>query len=110
MKYIKKFNESILDNYYYAWKVDGKKAAALALGMGSLYNHSYNPNAEYTQNYKTDEISFISIKDIDADEDADAGGLVVEDERVIIPYSTMDKTTIIGVYDKKYIDSIVKYT
>lgn len=36
-------------------------------------------------------------------------GIVVEDERVIMTYSTWDRTTRIGVYDKKYIDSIVKY-
>ena len=36
--------------------------------------------------------------------------IVVEDERVLINYSTWDRTTQIGIYDKKYIDSIVKYT
>ena len=36
--------------------------------------------------------------------------IVVEDERVFINYSTWDRTTKIGVYNKKYIDSIVKYT
>ena len=36
--------------------------------------------------------------------------ILVEDERVLINYSTWDRTTIIGVYDKTYIDSIVKYT
>ena len=35
--------------------------------------------------------------------------IVVEDERVLINYSTWDRTTRIGIYDKKYIDSIVKY-
>jgi tetratricopeptide (TPR) repeat protein len=35
--------------------------------------------------------------------------ILVEDERVLINYSTWDRTTRIGVYDKKYIDSIVKY-
>jgi tetratricopeptide (TPR) repeat protein len=35
--------------------------------------------------------------------------IIVEDERVIINYSTWDRTTRIGIYDKKYIDSIVKY-
>jgi hypothetical protein len=35
--------------------------------------------------------------------------IVVEDEQVIMNYSTWDRTTRIGVYDKKYIDSIVKY-
>jgi len=36
-------------------------------------------------------------------------GLIVEHNRVIINYSTWDRTTRIGVYDKKYIDSMVKY-
>jgi len=36
--------------------------------------------------------------------------IVVEDERVLINYSNWDRTTRVGVYDKKYIDSIVKYT
>lgn len=36
--------------------------------------------------------------------------IIVEDERVLINYSTWDKTTRIGIYDKKYIDSIVKYS
>ena len=35
--------------------------------------------------------------------------IVVEEEHVLINYSTWDRTTRIGVYDKKYIDSIVKY-
>lgn len=35
--------------------------------------------------------------------------ILVEDERVLINYSNWDRTTRIGVYDKKYIDSIVKY-
>jgi hypothetical protein len=36
--------------------------------------------------------------------------ILVEDERVLINYSTWDETTRIGIYDKKYINSIVKYT
>ena len=35
--------------------------------------------------------------------------IIVEDDRVIINYSNWDRTTRIGVYDKKYIDSIVNY-
>jgi tetratricopeptide (TPR) repeat protein len=35
--------------------------------------------------------------------------IVIEDERVLVNYSTWDRTTRIGVYDKKYIDSIIKY-
>jgi len=35
--------------------------------------------------------------------------IVVEDEQVIMNYSSWDRTTRISLYDKKYIDSIVKY-
>jgi hypothetical protein len=35
--------------------------------------------------------------------------ILVEDERVLMNYSTWDRTTRIGIYDKKYIDSIVNY-
>lgn len=35
--------------------------------------------------------------------------IVVENDRVLMNYSTWDRTTNIGIYDKKYIDSIVKY-
>lgn len=36
-------------------------------------------------------------------------GLVVEDERVIATYSSMDRTTTIACYDKKYIESKLIY-
>jgi hypothetical protein len=35
--------------------------------------------------------------------------LIVEDDRVLINYSNWDRTTSIGVYDKKYIESLIKY-
>jgi len=37
-------------------------------------------------------------------------GLVVEEDRIIVPYSTWDRTSKITIYEKKYIDSIIKYT
>ena len=36
-------------------------------------------------------------------------GLVVESDRVIIPYSSMDRTTKVGIYDKKYIEDKLIY-
>ena len=35
--------------------------------------------------------------------------IVVEDERVLINYSVWDRTTKIGVYDKNYIETLLKY-
>jgi hypothetical protein len=36
-------------------------------------------------------------------------GIVVEHTRVIITYSTMDRTSNIGIYDKTYIDNLLLY-
>lgn len=70
-----------LRNFYFLWnkttrpinqnlwsrnskfKIRNKKAA-IALGYGSLYNHSYNPNATYKKNFKGKTIDFIAIRPI----------------------------------------------
>ncbi len=36
-----------LHDYYFAWG-DNQKYAAIALGYGSIYNHSRKPNAQFT--------------------------------------------------------------
>ncbi len=46
---------------YYFWMDD---FVVLALGYGSLYNHSENPNAKYSIDKKKREIKFTAIKDI----------------------------------------------
>lgn len=36
-------------------------------------------------------------------------GLVVEDDRVLVSYSTWDRTSKLAIYDKSYIDTLLKY-
>jgi SET domain-containing protein len=43
-EYAKGLSNSPLKDYCFAWGVD---QVVLALGYGSLYNHSYKPNARY---------------------------------------------------------------
>jgi uncharacterized protein len=52
-----------LSNYVFAWHDDGERFTALALGYGSIYNHSDQPNAEF-QYVKEDALKFIAIKPI----------------------------------------------
>ncbi|MGX2961322.1 SET domain-containing protein [Peribacillus sp. JNUCC 23] len=56
----KVMRDSILLNYVFWWEED----KALALGYGSLYNHSYTPNAGYITNIKNQSIDFYARKDI----------------------------------------------
>jgi SET domain-containing protein len=54
-------NKSMLVTYiYYLGKK--KERLILALGYGSIYNHSYQPNASYKENLKTGIIDFIAIR------------------------------------------------
>ena len=53
----------ILYEYYFEWK---RESIAIALGYGSLYNHSEKPNAEFQPDYKNQLILFRSLQFIHA--------------------------------------------
>lgn len=50
-----------LYNYYFGWEGD---RAAIALGFGSLYNHSRTPNAAYAKDYAAGVIRVRAISSI----------------------------------------------
>lgn len=56
---------TMLDDYYFDWGDDGEWYA-VCLGYGSLYNHSYSPNAEYGMDFEAQTIDFYCLKDIAA--------------------------------------------
>jgi len=53
-------NTSILADYAYVWVGD---TAAIALGYGSLYNHSFKPNARYDDVGRATK-TFTALRDI----------------------------------------------
>lgn len=65
LEYIRK---TVLDDYYFDWGEEGEWFA-FCLGYGSLYNHSYEPNAEYGMDFEAQTIDFYCIKDIRAGEE-----------------------------------------
>ena len=56
----------LIDRYTFDWN-DG--TCALALGFGSLYNHSYTPNARYWMYERRRVIEFVAIRDIEEGEE-----------------------------------------
>jgi len=60
------FKESHLVTYTYYFGED-KNQATILLGFGSIYNHSYNPNAIYAE--KNMQVKFTANKDIKKDEE-----------------------------------------
>jgi Proteins containing SET domain len=61
----KRIRKSILSNYVFRWGED----KALALGYGSLYNHSYTPNARYITNLENQSIDFYARVDMQEGEE-----------------------------------------
>ncbi len=55
--------ESILVTYFFYFGKN-KERLAIALGFGSLYNHSHKPNITYKMSPKESLIDFIALKDI----------------------------------------------
>lgn len=57
-----------LFDYYFAWGPEGTDAA-IALGIGSCFNHSYQPNAYYFRDQALLEIAFVALTPILAGEE-----------------------------------------
>lgn len=62
-----KLRKSELYHYYFLW--DNQSDAAIALGFGSMYNHSYRPNATYKKHIKDKAVEFIALENIDKNEE-----------------------------------------
>jgi len=60
--------KTVMDDYYFDWGEKGEWFA-FCLGYGSLYNHSYEPNAEYGMDFEAQTIDFYCIKNIPAGEE-----------------------------------------
>jgi hypothetical protein len=57
-----------LFNYSFAWG-EGHEGCAIALGFGSLYNHSYRPNADHVRNFPEGTVTVTACRPIAAGEE-----------------------------------------
>lgn len=58
---VKLIVQTVLFNYYFNWHGE---SGAIALGLASLFNHSYHPNALYVKNFAKRVIEVIAYQDI----------------------------------------------
>jgi SET domain-containing protein len=54
---------TVLYHYGFMWGAGGEDMA-IALGYGSLYNHSYQPNARYVRHPEAGTIEFVALRPI----------------------------------------------
>src|SRR5450432_3007553 len=59
---------TILFHYTFCWGRNGEDAA-LAMGLGSFYNHSWRPNADYVTRLEDETIDFVALLPIAAGEE-----------------------------------------
>ena len=59
-------DKTVMYDYYFDWT---ENEYAICLGYGSLYNHSYAPNAEYDMDFDNNTIDFYCIQPIKAGEE-----------------------------------------
>jgi uncharacterized protein len=59
-------DQTELFNYYFIWD---SQYIALALGYGSVYNHSAEPNARVIYDYEAEAIQIEALRDIQAAEE-----------------------------------------
>lgn len=52
-----------LINYYFLWGPE-RTQAAICLGYGSLYNHSYEPNARWEKRIEDERMDFYAVRPI----------------------------------------------
>jgi SET domain-containing protein len=57
--FVKGMKNKHLNLYFFIW---GPDKVAMSLGYGSIYNHSYEPNARYI--YGRDTLSYKALRDI----------------------------------------------
>lgn len=62
-------DQTILTYYYYDWE---DKAVAIALGLCTLFNHSYQPNTYYIKKFTEREVQYIAYRDIEVGEEITA--------------------------------------
>lgn len=63
----KNLEKTPMSHYIYPWR--STRGAAIAFGYGSIYNHSYSPNADWKQNFKTQSMVYRAIKPIKSGEE-----------------------------------------
>ena len=65
---IELLDQTALYDYYFQWGEENDRCA-IALGFGSMYNHSFEPNAEYDMDYENETLDVFALRDIEAGEE-----------------------------------------
>lgn len=80
--------KTILNYYVYPWR--STVTGSVVLGYGSIYNHSYDPNADWKQNFKTKNMVYRAIKPIKKGEEITVNYNGEPDDKTPMDWLTME--------------------
>ena len=83
-------DKSSLYYYYYAWTPD-EEGIALSMGYGSIYNHSFKPNAIFDRVFEGGYIDYIALRNIEAGEEITVNYNGEPDDQDPLPYLTVEE-------------------
>ncbi len=63
----KKVEKTIFNYYIYPWR--STRSGSLVLGYGSIYNHSFSPNADWKQNFRANTMVYRALRPIKSGEE-----------------------------------------
>lgn len=79
---------TVLGDYYFVWG-DDEKQAALLLGLCSLCNHSYEPNARFFTHAERQTIEFVALREIATGEEITANYNGRPDDKTAVWFETL---------------------
>jgi hypothetical protein len=78
--------KTVLNYYIYPWR--STRTACVVLGLGSIYNHSFTPNADWKQNFRTTRMIYRAIKPIKKGEEITVNYNGEPDDQTSIEWDT----------------------
>ncbi|MBU0999737.1 SET domain-containing protein [Patescibacteria group bacterium] len=81
--------KTILNLYIYPWR--STRSGSIVLGCGSLYNHSFDPNADWKQNFKEEKMTYRALRDIKKGEEITVNYNGEPDDKTPIDWFEVEK-------------------
>lgn len=85
----KQVEKTLMNHYIYPWR--STRSAAVVFGYGSIYNHSFTPNADWKQDFRSIRMTYRAIKDIKAGEEITINYNGEPDDMTPIEWTDLDK-------------------
>lgn len=85
----KNLEKTILNYYIYPWR--STRSGSLVLGYGSIYNHSFDPNADWKQNFKTNMMVYRALRPIKKGEEVTVNYNGEPDDKTEIDWFEVEK-------------------